>query len=82
MVRTCEEEGGRAHAKKKVRCTGTRRETERKTENQVERLSKQRYGKSGADSGVCNGQDKVEERNAKLFWRPQIMGKAREEKYI
>ena len=38
-----------ACTKKNVRCTSTRKETERKTENQVERmyLKKKRYGKCG-----------------------------------
>ena len=43
MVRTCKEQGRREHAKKIVRCTSNWKETERKTENQVERLVKKRY---------------------------------------
>ena len=35
---TCPEKGRRARAKKTVRCTSSRKETERKTENQAERL--------------------------------------------
>ena len=35
----------------------------------------------GSEKGGCNGQDKVEERNPKLFRRPQIMGKTREEEF-
>ena len=31
MLRTCQEKGRRAHAKKNVRCTSTRNEMERKT---------------------------------------------------
>ena len=38
-----------------------------------------RYGKSGVKGGGRVGQDKVEERYSKPFWRPQIMVKAREE---
>ena len=71
MVRTCEEEGGCILTRMSVRCTGTWKEMEWKTENQVERLSKQRYGKSGADSGGSNGQDKVEERNPNYFSDPR-----------
>ena len=33
---TCQEKGRRAHAKKNVRCTSTRKEMERKTDNQVD----------------------------------------------
>ena len=33
---TCQENGQRPHAKKNVRCTSTRKETERKTENRVD----------------------------------------------
>ena len=32
------EKGRRAHTKKNIRCASTRKEMERKTENQVERL--------------------------------------------
>ena len=38
VVRTCQEKGRRARTKKNVRCTSTQKETERNTENQVERL--------------------------------------------
>ena len=41
---TCQENGQRAHAKKNVRCSSTRKETERKTENQVDMS---REGKKG-----------------------------------
>ena len=34
VVWTCQEKGRRAHAKENVRCTSTRKEAERKTENQ------------------------------------------------
>ena len=40
VVRTCEEKGKRAFDKKHGKCIGTGKETERKTENQVERLCK------------------------------------------
>ena len=33
---TCQEKGQRARTKKNVRCTSTRKETERKTDNQVD----------------------------------------------
>ena len=33
---TCQEKGRRARAKKNVRCTSTRKETERKTDSQVD----------------------------------------------
>ena len=41
---TCQEKGRRARAKKNVRCTSTRKETERKTDNQVDMS---REGKKG-----------------------------------
>ena len=41
---TCQEKGRRALAKKNVRCTSTRKETERKTDNQVDMS---REGKKG-----------------------------------
>ena len=41
---TCQEKGRRARAKKNVRCTSTRTETERKTDNQVDMS---REGKKG-----------------------------------
>ena len=41
---TCQEKGRRAHANKNVRCTSTRKETERKTDNQVDMS---REGKKG-----------------------------------
>ena len=41
---------------KNVRCTSTRKETERKTEHQVERLGY--YGKCGVKGGGRTGQDK------------------------
>ena len=53
------EKGRSARAKKNVRCTNTRKETERKTENQVETHEK-RYGESVVMVGVLTGQDKVE----------------------
>ena len=37
VVRTCQWKGRWAHAKKNGRCTNTRKETERKAENQEER---------------------------------------------
>ena len=40
MERTCQEKGRRARAKKNASCISTRKETERKRENQVERLVK------------------------------------------
>ena len=41
---TCQENGQRARAKKNVRCISTRKETERKTDNQVDMS---REGKKG-----------------------------------
>ena len=38
-----------------------------------------RYGKCGADGEGRNGRDNVEESNPKLFRRPHMMEKAREE---
>ena len=52
-------DGTKDRAKKNVRCTSTRKEMERKTENQVERLVI--YGKCGVKGGEGTGQDKVEE---------------------
>ena len=78
MVRSCEEEGRRVHAKKNGRRTGTRKRIEEENRNTG--------GKTpiigiwcGAEGGRSNGQDNVEERNTKLFHRPQMMGKVREE---
>ena len=45
------------------RRTSSKEEMERKTENQVERLVKKRYGKCGVKGGGRTGQDKVEENN-------------------
>ena len=46
VVRMCQEKGRRARIKNNVRCTSTRKETARKTENQVERLVYTRYMES------------------------------------
>ena len=40
---------------------------------------KEIYGKCGAKDGGRNGNDKVEDRNQKLFWRLRMMGKSRKD---
>ena len=54
-------------------------QTERKAEHQVETLYKEIW-KVWFKGGRRIGQDIVEERNTKPFRRPQMMGKAGEEK--
>ena len=74
MVRSCEEEGRRVHAKKNGRRTGTRKRIEEENRNTggktpiIEMLC-------GAEGRGFNGQDNVEDRNQKLFHRPQMMRK-------
>ena len=77
-IRTCEEEGRRAYVKKDGRCTGTREETQRETENQEgKRLRGRQKTRRERDSEIWkvwglkvkaiilgyNGQDKVDDRN-------------------
>ena len=58
---TCQEKGRRARAKKNVRCTSTRKETERKKTRWKDSYKK--YVKCGVKGGGCTGRDKVEEIN-------------------
>ena len=76
MVWTCEEEGRIACGKKNGRSTGSRKrdaEAERKPGGKTCVVEMR---KVWAEGGICNGQDNVEERNPKLFRRPQMMGKS------
>ena len=61
VVRTCYEKGRRARTKENIRCTNTRKEMERKTENQVDRLVYKKRWKCGVKGEGRTGQDKVKE---------------------